>query len=314
MKLNEITLSNDLKTIEFEINQHRMFASNSIIEIGKRLNHVKEKDLAHGQFMDWVENTLDMSYTTANRYMKVAKEFPNLMSTQNLSLENLFLITTLPEREKGEEIKKLEEGEGSTTREIRDLKKQLKQKNELIENMADSMHDFELQARELEGEVQRLKNKPAEVIEREVLPADYHQVKQENERLKQTNDKLTRDLKWVQDDLKMKQTQYNLLESSSAKAKELERKIQSLQSQEKSILDKMQAVDDFHKLEKEFNDFFDSKMAPMRFKGIANHLYATNAVDRIRKMITQAELWAEEMSKILPNKNMKIIEGEIIDD
>ena len=76
----------------------------------------------------------------------------------------------------------------------------------------------------------------------------------------------------------------------------------------------MEAVETFYELERNFNDFFDTKMAPMRFKGIANHLYATNAVDRIRAMITQAELWAEEMNKILPNKNMKILEGEIIND
>ena len=152
------------------------------------------------------------------------------------------------------------------------------------------------------------------VIEKEVIPDDYEQVKQENEQLKQSNQKLQRDLKWVRDDLSLTQTQYNLLESSTAEAKELERKIQSLQSQEKTIVEKMEAVETFYELERNFNDFFDTKMAPMRFKGIANHLYATNAVDRIRSMITQAELWAEEMNKILPNKNMKILEGEIIND
>lgn len=178
--------------------------------------------------------------------------------------------------------------------------RQLKDKDEVINNTY--------------KQLERAQQQEPTVIEKEVIPEDYEKIKQENEQLKQSNQKLQRDLEWVQDDLKLKQTQYSLLESSTAEAKELERKIQSLQSQEKTIVEKMEAVETFYELERNFNDFFDTKMAPMRFKGIANHLYATNAVDRIRSMITQAELWAEEMNKILPNKNMKILEGEIIND
>lgn len=309
MKLNEITLSNDLKTIEFEINQHRMFASNSIIEIGKRLNHVKENDLAHGQFMDWVENTLDMSYTTANRYMKVAKEFPNLMSTQNLSLENLFLITTLPEREKGEEIKKLEEGEGSTTREIRDLKKQLKQKDELIESLGDSMHDFEVYAKELENENERLKNQKPQVVEKviEKEPEDYQTIKERNQNMEQQLSRLT-------NDLKLAHTKYELLESNTAEAKRLKQQIDSLKGEQNELLEAVEATKDLHKLEREFHQFFDERLAPMKFKGISQYIGATNASSRIHDLINLAEAWVEEMRRLVPNGNIKIIEGEFTDE
>lgn len=307
-------LSKKLQSYDKQLNRiHQDYS----IEVGEVLYNAQQEfsNPKDGNFIKWAEYK-GFKSSNAYNYINIYKAFQSL---ESISDKETFLEQSKSlqiEMSKPSAIPEVNEavmnGDIKTHKEYKELEKQLKQKDEIIESLGDSMHDFELEAIEKEREIERLKSRPPERIE--VPPADYHQVKQENEQLKQTNQQLQKDLKWVQDDLKMKQTQYQLLESSSAKAKELERKIHSLQSQEKTILEKMQAVDDFHELEKEFNQFFDSKMAPMRFKGIANHLYATNAIDRIRAMITQAELWTEEMNKILPDKNIKIVEGEIIND
>ena len=95
--MNEIKLSNDLQQIELEIQHHKNIAGQSIWEIGKRLNHVKENDLAHGEFTEWLKS-IDMSQTQANRFMKVSSELKKPTSV-NLGINALYLIATLPEEE-----------------------------------------------------------------------------------------------------------------------------------------------------------------------------------------------------------------------
>lgn len=74
--MNEIALSNNLSQIELEISHHKQIAGQSIWEIGRRLNHVKEHNLVHGEFREWHEN-LGLDKDFAYKSMKIAKELPN---------------------------------------------------------------------------------------------------------------------------------------------------------------------------------------------------------------------------------------------
>lgn len=120
--MNEIALSNNLSQIELEINHHKNIAGQSIWEIGRRLNHVKENDLAHGQFRDWHES-LGLDKDFAYKSMKIAKELPNVETLRHLGTTALHLIATLPEEERKNQINRLEQGDSLTVRELQTIKK-----------------------------------------------------------------------------------------------------------------------------------------------------------------------------------------------
>lgn len=120
--MNEIALSNNLSQIELEINHHKNIAGQSIWEIGRRLNHVKENDLAHGQFMSWLRK-VEIDHTSAKRMMKIANELPNSATLHHLGTTALYLIASLPEEEQKTQINRLEQGDSLTVRELQTIKK-----------------------------------------------------------------------------------------------------------------------------------------------------------------------------------------------
>lgn len=175
MKLNEITLSTDLNQIELEINHHKNIAGQSIWEIGRRLNHVKENDLAHGEFIKWVEG-IGINHPEANRMMRVAKELPNSSTLTNLGSTALYLISTLPEeertREHTTEIGETKMPDEMTVKELQQLNKRVKLQLEIIEQKNDTINK---QAEE----VRKLRQQEPQVVEKEVeiIPEDYYEVK-----------------------------------------------------------------------------------------------------------------------------------------
>ncbi|MEN4441309.1 DUF3102 domain-containing protein [Staphylococcus hominis] len=72
-----------------------------MFEIGRRFKHVKENDLAHGEFGKWLEN-MNFNHSTANKMMRVSEKL-NSYTYTNLGLNALDMIATLPEPERTKE-------------------------------------------------------------------------------------------------------------------------------------------------------------------------------------------------------------------
>ncbi|GGN66300.1 DUF3102 domain-containing protein [Oceanobacillus indicireducens] len=164
--MDEIQLSSDLNVITAEINSYKQVAGQSIFEIGKRLKHVKENNLAHGEWGRWLES-INLSRGQATKFITVFDELGSNDSTwNNLGTQALYLIATMPEGEREKEHT-LSSGETKTpdemtVRELQETKKKLKQSQQQLEQAQKSEEIALKKLEEVEG-------REPEVIEKEVI-------------------------------------------------------------------------------------------------------------------------------------------------
>ena len=250
--MNEITLSNNLSQIELEISHHKQIAGQSIWEIGRRLKHVKENNLAHGEFGKWVEG-IGIAKTEASRFIKIVDEIPNLGTYTNLGTKALYLIATLPEEEKEEQIQRIEDGDTPTVRELKEVKKKLKLSKKVNE--------------QLRAENEKIKSSKVEVKEtiKEVVPDDYKATQDLNKQLLEKNKELAKAIKdaeersnFIEKQLNDTLAQREEVDKKSAQYDELTRAIEESQGQLNNVQKQISAYKNITSLLQKGNDFLAS--------------------------------------------------------
>lgn len=212
-------LSTDLTTITTEIRSYENIAGQSIFEIGRRLKWVKEHDLAHGQFGEWVKS-LGIDPSSASHFMKIASEL-KLGTYPNMGAKALYLIATMPPEER-DKPQQLDSGETKkpdemTVRELREVKKKLKQReqeladrDETIANQQAELEDNRKVQLELNKRNSELsKRQPEQKVitktvtkEVPVKPDDYDEIKAKIAELKEQSAKDKENIEYYKRELK----------------------------------------------------------------------------------------------------------------
>lgn len=296
--MNEIELSDNLAQIELEINHHKQIAGQSIWEIGRRLNHVKEHDLAHGQFVEWVEKNLQINIREAQRMMTVARELPNTTTWSHLGSRALYLIATLPDEEKQTQLDRIENGDNPTVRELQEVKRQLKL----------SQADNERLKVQNENLAEQALSKTEKVVEkevvREVVPDDYQFFKsnyeaseRNNEFYKQQNSELREEMKELERIIKEQQQN----KASREELSELEERKQAISSE----LDSLEKIIKFN----EAVESFLTEHASLQYSSDFSNLYNNRDLTlSLLDTINRLEKWIDDIKSELPKS--EIIEGE----
>ncbi|MGV3201486.1 hypothetical protein ACEE97_06535 [Limosilactobacillus reuteri] len=218
---NEVeSLSNDLTKITTEIKAYQSVGGQAIFEIGRRLNWVKNHNLAHGEFIEWLE-TINLDKDVANHFMKIANELGNEWTSTHLGATALYLVATMPpeERDKPQQLNSGEtkKPDEMTVRELREVKKKLKQReqeladrDETIANQQAELEDnrkvqLELNKRNSELSKQQPEQKViTKTVTKEVpvKPDDYEEIKAKIVELKEQSAKDKENIEYYKRELK----------------------------------------------------------------------------------------------------------------
>lgn len=307
--MNELQLSNDLTTIETEIKSYQNIAGQSIFEIGRRLKHVKENDLAHGEWIKWLK-TINMNRSQATKFIKVSDEFSNGSLTNHLGVNVLYEIATLPEEERTKEHTtakgQIKTPNEMTEKELRELKKQLKQReqqNAQLQSQVEQAQRSESIARkQLEDE----QNREPEVIEKYIEPEDYQQTKNaldqsrhQQKLIQQRNEKLEKDIKEMEqrrDEVSEKSQKYDELNKALG---DMNRKLDDGQRRLKAQKEVYDLVKKGEALIKE--------IAPMTYfihdEYILSNEYAIKPIKKI----------ADDLLDLSKKLNQQLNKGDVID-
>ncbi|MED5861320.1 DUF3102 domain-containing protein [Streptococcus anginosus] len=307
--MQEIALSNNLNVLASEIVGFKRLAGQSIFEIGSRLKHVKEHDLTHGQFESWLKS-INIEPSSARKMITIAEELISNRSTLNdLGMSALYLIATLPDDQKQEQIERIEEGDNPTVRELQEVRRQLnlsKADNEELREKNERLAEQALKGLE--------KKTVTKEVVKEVVPDDYTATKQLNNTLLEKNKNLVDELDSVKRSLKLKEASYQLLEKETSEAIALKDSLEHLRADKQKLEASVANVLELSNLATEFETFFDEKMAPLRFKALIQGAGKEIQIDKIRQLLTLTENWLSEMNKVVPEKGRTIVEGEIVNE
>lgn len=283
---------NRVQTLTAEIKMLKQQTAQNIIEIGKRLIEAKES-LPHGEWLPWLEKEVDFTRQTANRFMKVAEEFGNGTSTLHLSTGHLFELLQLPAPEREDFIEE-NHVEEMTQRELRAAIKAKKEAEE--------------KAKQLETENIELKNqKPKEVIktvEKEVIPKDYHSLKDKIFKLENNLESKATQLKRLEEDKQLLEKKVKLNEKESQEYQELKKQIDLLKKKKEDFKRQIEAVTELSGLVVKVENFLKQELAPIKYsRAIEEQQHDEIVQNNLQDIISRVYNWCDEMNRLINKEN-----------
>ena len=166
--MNELTI-NTLTTLAIKINGfndqvefHKDSAIISAAKCGAELNEAKEL-VKYGEWEDYLKNDCrGMPIDLSRRYMKIAKDMPELLDSNHVTLRVLTSISqaihllSATEEVKSEVIEKIELGETVTIAEINRMKKEVTDKDDLLSKVRKQRDDWKCAS---DAQINNLTNK-----------------------------------------------------------------------------------------------------------------------------------------------------------
>ena len=272
----------NLNQIVAEIKFFENQAVVSYWEIGKRLSQAKEQ-VGHGEWIPWIEENLNYTRQTASSLIRVYESYPNGNTSLHLNFSKVLALTSIKDEEDRQDFIDSHEVEDMTTRQ---LQAEIKEYKAGLEEKEKQLEESTAANKRLADKVIELEQREPEVIEKEVVPEDYEDLKEQQKDLLNIQRSLEEEL--YQERKKVKEVvpdDYELTKAQLENAnKKLERLIsinQSLKEKEKLAMSKLESEQAKKKIVEDVSGFH-YKIAGF-IQEVGGLLYLTEYLDDIPK-------------------------------
>ncbi|WEV56167.1 hypothetical protein [Ligilactobacillus acidipiscis] len=224
-------------------------------------------------------------------------------------------LAQLPEDERDEVLKngvKTSKGNKSvddaTVKEIKELNRKLKQSEEANKTLDGMLSE---KADTISALEQQVKKKPKpEIVEKtvtkEVKPDDYEELKQRSDSYKAMQERNG----FLEKQIKGLEERISQLNHKSDEYKELEKDIDDLKKQRSNVRKSIDAGANIMSLNDQLQEMFDTKVSALRYKNFFADDPMTSTVEETEDLLDTLQGFINDMRKILPQHDRKIIEGK----
>lgn len=156
-----------IETITEEIIFYKNVGGQAVIEIGRRLTEAKSQ-LKHGEWLPWLREKVEFSETSAQNFMRIAREYGNSHLVGDLGASKALVLLALPasERENFASEKHLVNGEEKSVSEMskRELEEAIRQRKLAELKAAETARELDRQ-KEATAEAEAAAEKAQEAAE-----------------------------------------------------------------------------------------------------------------------------------------------------
>lgn len=178
-----------LDQLVLEIKFYSQQTALNMIEVGKRLIEAK-KEVPHGEWGKWLTNEVDLSDRTAQYFMKAYETFGNTQNVAVLRPAQVYALLDSPEPIRKEIIEN-HKPEEMTGKQIKDLSHQLQAAERRAEEAEQKSSNIETRAKIAEHEAELQKGRADSLAKsRTILATTATDLEEENELLREENKKL----------------------------------------------------------------------------------------------------------------------------
>lgn len=294
----QLALSTDIVELTAEINIWKQQAGQAVFEIGKRLKHVKEMDLVHGQWIPWLES-VDIKPRTAQAMMRAYEQFGNTQHATHLPTGKIFDLLSLPESVDREEFLSKPQVIPSSGEEKMALEMSREELREVRRSLQVAEQATEIARKQSERYYKELQERP--VVEKTVpMPHDKIKIQM-----------LEKQLSDSENAVNVYKRKANLNEEEAKKFAEMKKQMGFLNQEKNDIQRQIESATALSGLSVKIDNFLKTELSPIRYSRALERLDSEVAVKNLTEIIQSVEQWCEDMRRYIPTNNRVIVEVAI---